>query len=516
MEDASLRLDFHRAIDAVTPPAPWLADHVRRELRRRHALGTPIGRGGHYRTAVAPAWLLPAVAALLAIAIVVALVAGVRGLYHSIPVKQPQPVPTRQPLRLSAPIVIDCSAGCNLAKLVFASPSVAWAIVSPQTLSQTEMGPSNLYRTVDGGQHWQALVSWDNPGQPVSGELTSYVASDSTAADQLKVSADGKEALVITGWSSGGAGSAGLFHTTDGGLHWNSFGFPTLAEPTQVCGLETYLAVSSACAPQMTPALRYFFLNPREGWVVSQESASSVDDVFHTTDSGAHWVLFARITVTAQLDLLRGRLVFESSSAGWFVPDYTGTPVIAQTLYRTADGGRSWTPRSLVAVPPARQGNKPGGPPNPQNAVITSVKFFNDRDGVVEVARPTELGAFGSGESFVYTTSDGGATWSAPSSTPNYGVDFIDAANWEVYTNGGLDVTHDAGKSWASVRPTYHGGPTNLVPLIRPMRFVDQSHGWAGVGCSGILVFATSDGGANWTLQTLPFPQPSDIGGACI
>ncbi len=528
MEDASLRVDFHRAIDAVTPPAPWLADHVRRELRRRHASGTPMWRAGRRRRAVPPTWLLPAIAALLALAVVLALVAGVRGLYRSTPVRQPQPVPTRQPLALRAPLAMNCSSwgvassgstGCNLAKLVFASPVVAWAIVSPLTLGKTFMGPSNLYRTVDGGQHWQALVSWNNPGQRFSGELDNPIASDSTAADQVKVSPDGKEALVITGWGSGAAdGSAGLFHTTDGGAHWSSFGFPSSAEPTEVCALETYLAVS-ACAPVTATALRYFFLNSREGWVVSQESGSTFDDIFHTTDSGAHWVLSARIIATAQLDLLRGRLVFQSSSSGWFVPDYRGTPVTAQLLYRTVDAGRTWQPRQLVPVPPARQpaGGGPQRPANPDNAVIDNLKFFNDRDGVLEVARPIELGAFGTGESFVYTTSDGGATWSAPSSTPHYGVDFIDAANWVVVpADGGLDRTGDGGKSWTPFRPTYHGGPPYLVPLTRTMHFVDQSHGWAGVGCSGILVFGTSDGGANWTLLNLPFPQPGDIGGLCI
>ena len=519
MQDISLRLEFHQALDAITPPAPWLADHVRRE-RRRHASRTPVGRAKHHRTADSPTWLVSAVAALLAVAIVLTLVLGVRELrLHSTPARQPQPVPTRQPLGLSVPIAADCSAGCNLAKLVFASPSVAWAIVGQQALGQTQIGPSNLYRTVDGGQHWQALVSWNNPLQTLSGELmVNNVASDSTAADQIKVSSDGREALVITGWGAAAEGSAGLFHTSDGGAHWSSFGFPAAAQPNPVCAIEPYLLASApACAPQVADALQDFFLNPREGWVVSRDVAANLDYIFHTTDSGRHWVVAARVATNAAFDLTQGRLVFQSSTSGWFVPSYTGAPVIARTVYRTVDGGRTWLPRNLIPVPLPTQGNKPGGALFADNALIDNLRFFNDRDGVIEVLRPGGAYGFPNGESFFYTTTDGGANWSPPSRSPSYPVDFISATAW-VGPNwqGQFDRTEDGGKSWTAITPSFHTGYANLVPLIRPMDFVDPSHGWAGVGCSGILVVATADGGANWTLLSLPFAQPRDIGGPCI
>ena len=75
MDDASLRLDFHRALDGITPPAPWMPSRLREELRRRRKetlLERARRRPGEF------AWLLPAIAVLLAIAILVALIAGSR------------------------------------------------------------------------------------------------------------------------------------------------------------------------------------------------------------------------------------------------------------------------------------------------------------------------------------------------------------------------------------------------------------------------------------------------------
>ena len=74
MEDLSLRADFHRALDAVAPPAPWLAGVVRDGLRERRKTVRKTRAG--IRPLPRPTWLLPAVAALLAIAVVIALVAS--------------------------------------------------------------------------------------------------------------------------------------------------------------------------------------------------------------------------------------------------------------------------------------------------------------------------------------------------------------------------------------------------------------------------------------------------------
>src|SRR4029077_2273265 len=163
----------------------------------------------------------------------------------------------------------------------------------------------------------------------------------------------GNEALFV-------APEGTVLHTADAGAHWSAFALP------QKQGGQTY------------------FLNPREGWFVSPDSTPGGDEPFHTTDSGANSILSARIATSASFDLLHGQLVFQSSSAGWFVPNYTGSPLIARTVYRTLDGGLTWRPMTLGQLPVTTEQNKPGRV-SPVHAAIVDLRFFNSREGVIEV-----------------------------------------------------------------------------------------------------------------------------------
>ena len=238
---------------------------------------------------------------------------------------------------------------------------------------------------------------------------------------------------------------------------------------------------------------------------MTPEAGKSLDDLFHTTDSGAHWAMAARIATGPGFDLLGGRLVFLSSSSGLLFPDEvrgTGTA----TLYRTVDGGRNWTPVVLGAVTTS----------NPAGLVVSAVKFFSDRSGVVQVVQP---GA----ESYVYTTSDGGASWSTARLLPiDYAnpfayawTDFVDTDVWIAYDNQGLERTANGGEAWSAVTPLFVDLP-NIVHYLKFATFTDRSDGWGGAGCRGIVIVHTTDGGTHWSQLSLPYPQPANIGGACI
>src|SRR5450631_1868051 len=104
---------------------------------------------------VRPAWLMPTAATLLAVAIVATVVLVGRGLRSEqiTPVKPgPRSVATSKPIRVDPPTVMDCPAQCQIPiALTYVSPNVIWAIVNSPS-----GGPSTIYRTDDGGQHWQA------------------------------------------------------------------------------------------------------------------------------------------------------------------------------------------------------------------------------------------------------------------------------------------------------------------------------------------------------------------------
>jgi photosystem II stability/assembly factor-like uncharacterized protein len=466
MAEETLRRNLMRAFDAGPEfPHPLLLSRAMAALELEDRV--PRDRSRRAR----PAWIMPAVAALLAVVIVATLVLVGRGLRpaHTTPAG-PRGVATSKPIRVDPPSDAGCPSQCQAmpVALTYVSPNVIWAVVHSRS------GHSTIYRTNDGGQHWEAQASWDNP----SSQLEPMTTSVLRPSEHMEVSADGREALFVTLWGELGAS---VLHTTDGGAHWASFGFPLAAQPTK-------------------PA---FFLNTREGWVVTRGSVANSDDIYHTTDSGAHWNLSASVASRPGFDLVHGQIEFQSSTAAWFVPEYANDSSIARTVFFTADRGATWQQRTLGNLPITPIEYKPNRFATMTAAAIIGIRFFNQREGVIETQ------SVGIGGTFVYTTSDGGSTWSAPRLIPDPVISFVDVNHWIDLangTNGELLTTSDAGKTWEPVP-----GSAGSFGLGR-IDFVDTSDGlgWNG-GCPPNAVI-THDGGSHWAELNLPFAQtPSGV-----
>lgn len=419
-------------------------------------------------------WLRPGMrlAALLTVVVVAVATTAVFLALHKFATPVPAtPVPlpstqVRQPIAITSPFAPDCSVphnayGCGMQTPVFATANVGWITAGYEGAS----GKTNLYRTDDGGRHWTAQVSWDGPG-----------------AYDIETSRNGKEALIVTGWGGDGPG---LFHTTDGGSHWTSLGFPVSATRCMNTG-------GGTCGAGLQ---RVYFLNPQEGWVLAQEPTFDVAELFHTTDSGAHWALSARINVLTQFNRyvllghgLNGQLVFQSSSEGWFVPNFGIISASQLFIYRTRDGGVTWQLQNISTPQPAN---------SPVSARLNLV-FFDSRAGLLQLTIAER--------SYVSTTSDGGANWSQPIAIPIGGncgfggcpaVDFIDIDKWVGVGSGGLLHTTDGGQHWSA------SGTDS--PGCCWLDFVDPSHGWTVAGAdNGNALFVTTDGGTTWARVTLP------------
>lgn len=120
--------------------------------------------------------------------------------------------------------------------------------------------------------------------------------------------------------SMGGCGGSFLWRTTDGGNQWTA-----LARVTGgLSGFETGLT----------------FVTPRVGWVPAAGGAGGLGGMNLTSDGGATWR-----RVLARYDVLGGRaLALVTPSVGWFIGcSRTDTGTVCDTLWHTADGGRTWT-----------------------------------------------------------------------------------------------------------------------------------------------------------------------------
>jgi photosystem II stability/assembly factor-like uncharacterized protein len=154
-------------------------------------------------------------------------------------------------------------------------------------------------------------------------------------------------------------------------------------------------------------------------------------------------------------------LDFVDENYGWVVG-------YAQRIYKTTDGGASWSRQKTGAF----------------NEVYLDVCFLDTLEGWV-------AGMPGA----VYHTTDGGASWTGQPTSGSigwiYDVFFVDSLNgWIAGQNGGMEYTGDGGQTWSVVST---GTTENLYGLW----FTSPTRGWA-CGASGTILFWD---GMSWSPQ---------------
>lgn len=175
----------------------------------------------------------------------------------------------------------------------------------------------------------------------------------------------------------------------------------------------------------------------------------------------------------------------------------TGPEDNSGTIWRTRNGGRTWTTEAL-----------PGMTLRTITAVGSDLPWAGAACSGVDV--PCFPG--------VLASTDGGRTWRRVSREPVVWLSFVDAVQgWAVSPQdptlagpvggvvGTLLATADGGRTW-----TQHGNPCRqygLAPVA--VSFPDAGHGWigcaggAGAGTAPKAVMATVDGGKTWTVRSL-------------
>lgn len=430
---------------------------------------------------VRPSWVMPAIALVLAVAIVSTLLT-VSHLLHaknSVPVQQvPSPqAPTPTPQILSKAAGVDCN-GYEPAVVVSGddTPSgwVYFGVQGPvpvKMLSATTIWARGGLLTTDGGSTWRdmspATLRQDEPGGLPKSYLPPNFAEFYLDADH---------AWIVRSYNYGSRTTCydhlGVFASSNGGRSWQQ----------------------SAIAVDVTSPGPGFNLN-----VVFTDSSHGLLSVnsrlYMSSDGGHTWRL-------ASSQSLGPCTNFISTMQGW--SGGCGLEGSASgALLLTDDGGMNWHSATL-----------PNAPQCP--CLVGRAAFFDESSGVVYASE----GSYGT--RYLFATSDGGKSWKVlpplpPTGQYNIGaIDFTDsknfwylapAPNWNrasgVAPTDFLYHSTDGGETWILVQ---RNTPIILSPLF--LHFVDASHGFVAqltagcdspphTGCS-VEVWVTRDGGRTW------------------
>ncbi|MCU0707843.1 MAG: hypothetical protein MUF23_06085 [Pirellula sp.] len=281
-----------------------------------------------------------------------------------------------------------------------------------------------------------------------------------------------------------------------------------------------------------------FFVDPSLGFY-----GNGAGKIFRTTDGGETWE-----KVFDQKGTFVRCLAFTDDKHGVMGnigPGYFPGVTDAVPVYRTVDGGTTWTPVTaiegkpvvglcafdVVQVPFVNAGNldyrpriigvgRVGGPTAyiwsddlgqtwkqgelPESgAMAFDVKFLDDRHGFIASATHADVSQ---SNGLILATDDGGTTWSEVyrSDRPfeltwkfSFPTNLVGYCTLQSYnpdptaSQRFVVKTTDGGKTWTEV-------PLVDDPRVREfgIAFLDENHGWVGAAPHG---FETTDGGVSWT-----------------
>ena len=327
------------------------------------------------------------------------------------------------------------------------STSIGWGLTK-----------SAIYKTVDGGHNWYNAGPANTQIKNPSGEFLN--ANDAW--------------IVQVTPNNSNANAFQVIRTTDGGKNWQT-GSTVPAGPS----LQDYPGVP-------------MFINLQNGWIEfvtngGPGAGSESVAIFRTTDGGKSWT---KVTDTTNPNSglpnggLKSGISFKDAQNGWATGrDASSAP----WLYVTHDGGASWKKQAL-----------PGATDATASYLTTPPVFFGNK-GVLPVSISLPNGT----ETAIYTTSDGGETWTAPQAHNPFSIDStndiyvadqthawaINSKDKQLYITSSINL-----QTWQPLAST---SPYKFVQLS----FVDASNGWAIGGANGNALLRTLDGGRNWNYE---------------
>jgi photosystem II stability/assembly factor-like uncharacterized protein len=225
-----------------------------------------------------------------------------------------------------------------------------------------------------------------------------------------------------------GAGSetVALFKTADGGQNW-----------ARVFTNDPNDASGNNSLPRGGQKYGFTFLDASRGWVGGATPVDNTIYLYRTLDGGATWSETGLALPAGYESAQTGNYgpQFFSASEGILVVNLAmpADPGLVTLVYRTTDGGETWTPGQVIA----------GGRP---------ADFFSFHEGV----------AWGNGNQF-NVTRDAGQTWGALVPNQDFSASLVSfqfvnpLVGWALTTNEVQDPslfkTTDGGATWSLIVP---------------------------------------------------------------
>ncbi len=243
-----------------------------------------------------------------------------------------------------------------------------------------------------------------------------------------------------------------------------------------------------------------FFLGRQDAWYLVFNVNTLAETLYRTTDGGHTWhasTVPSHGMAAGDSDIAQ----FVTPSRGWLVVTIANAP--AEFLYATTDGGTSW---HLVASLRGQHGG----------AALPEL-------GQIRFEPGGEVGWLGGGvcSGALYRTADGGRTWQRSAIAAPAGSAFgLPAGSPQallepVITSSGtllLDGSTDGGARWSQVSAlSGAANPGQICGLTTvSVSFPSAQVGWAtAVRGTRTVVYRTTDGGRHWARLAGSWPVPA-------
>jgi photosystem II stability/assembly factor-like uncharacterized protein len=238
------------------------------------------------------------------------------------------------------------------------------------------------------------------------------------------------------------------------------------------------------------------FANEQDGWFLNgfppgTQCQQQAFELWNTTDGAATWALLARASPGPGANGIsfgqcKGPLSFADPLRGLLPAMDTTTP---PTIYRTGDGGQSWTGQR-IPDPPGFTTSGGGNALQPGRASWFGSTILFDALTYVE----------GKVNRHVFRSNDGGKTWAqvrivADASEP---IVFVTPARWLRFAGPVVLETIDQGLRWHAYATDYQQSAAPVPPNVV---FASASVGYAAVRFS---LQRSVDGGQHWTALRMP------------